>query len=209
MDNPLHPVPKNGSPKAGPQNAGKRKILFWLLGFIIVFYLLNPFSQGKPAYTPTYNTFVQQLNNNKVKSMSVTPASDSLSVTLKDKRQYTIGYPGDAAIAQITATAEKKGVPLSSNPAKGTSIFLTLLISFLPIAIIIGLFIYIGSKGAAGGMLGLGKSPAKKYEALGPKVTFNDIAGVDEALSEVKEIEEFLKTPERFHKLGARVPRGV
>jgi cell division protease FtsH len=94
---------------------------------------------------------------------------------------------------------------------QGRSLLATILLSFGPVILLVLLFVFLMRRaaGAAGGITGLGRSKAKRYDASGQRVTFQDVAGIDEAEEELVEIVDFLRNPDRYRRLGGRIPRGV
>jgi cell division protease FtsH len=107
-----------------------------------------------------------------------------------------------------------RDVVVNAEPIdEGRSLLFTILLSFGPVILLVALFIWLmrrASGGAAGALAGLGRSRAKRYDASGqPRVTFEDVAGIDDAEDELVEIVDFLRNPDRYRRLGARIPRGV
>jgi cell division protease FtsH len=106
---------------------------------------------------------------------------------------------------------ESHGVTIIAKNAGGSSFLLDLILGILPVALIIGVIVYMGRQmqRSQAGIFGFGGSRARLYDAERPKVTFADVAGEDEAKTELAEVVDFLKTPDRYKRLGARLPRGV
>src|SRR5262249_45762647 len=114
---------------------------------------------------------------------------------------------------ELTNQLISKGVEISAEPINQGNGFLTSLIfGFGPVILLVGLFIWI-SRRAAGGQMGalgaFGRSRARRVEGDDTKVTFSDVAGIDEAKGELTEVVDFLKNPQKYQKLGGRIPRGV
>ena len=142
---------------------------------------------------------------------------NSLEVTLKgtEKRRYTTGYErGESAAVLQQKLAKAKADGLINNydvkPAR-SSVILSLLTYVFPILIFIGFWIFLMNQVQGGGskVMSFGKSRAKRMSVDSPKITFRDVAGVDEAVEELHEIKEFLENPKKFQALGARIPKGV
>src|SRR5215213_7925954 len=131
-----------------------------------------------------------------------------------DKNQYAVGYPpayGEVLVNQLRAAqAEKKLEDFNVKPAR-TSVLLSMLTWVLPILIFIGFWLFLMNQVQGGGskVMSFGKSRAKRMSVDSPKITFRDVAGVDEAVEELHEIKEFLENPKKFQALGARIPKGV
>ncbi|MEA2546780.1 MAG: cell division protease FtsH, partial [Chloroflexota bacterium] len=115
---------------------------------------------------------------------------------------------GDPALLPLL---ESRGVTIVAKNSGGSSFLLDLVIGVLPVALIIGVIVYMGRQmqRSQQGIFGFGGSRARLYDAEQPKVTFADVAGEDEAKTELAEVVDFLKTPDKYRRLGARLPRGV
>jgi len=126
---------------------------------------------------------------------------------LKGGQQFTYYYPHNYAIAAIL---NKANMPFVTDP-QSTGFWFTLIGSLAPAALIVlFLILFVGSmQGAGNRVMSFGKSRARRMTKDQPKVTFSDVAGVDEAVQELTEIKEFLEAPQRFQRLGARIPKGV
>jgi cell division protease FtsH len=116
------------------------------------------------------------------------------------------------ATASLQELLKQKGIRFAVEPQSGGSIWLGLLFNFLPFLLIIGLFVMMSRRsqmGGGGGPMAFGKSKAKLHDATKPKVTFADVAGEEEPKEELLEVIEFLKHPQKFHALHAKIPRGL
>ncbi|MDE2180985.1 MAG: ATP-dependent zinc metalloprotease FtsH, partial [candidate division NC10 bacterium] len=116
------------------------------------------------------------------------------------------------ATESLQELLKKKGIRFAIEPSSGGSIWLGLLFNFLPFLVIIGLFVMMGRRsqmGGGGGPMSFGKSKAKLHDASKPKVTFSDVAGEEEPKEELLEVIEFLKHPQKFQALHAKIPRGL
>jgi cell division protease FtsH len=171
--------------------------------------------------------FVDQLAAGHVKSITATSGTiqGTWSVALKypanDKKATATKYfstqiPSFWSNQQLTRELESKRVQVNAkNPNPGTSLLAELLLGFGPTLLIVGLFILLArrAQSAAGGGLGgignFGRSQARRVDPEKIRVTFADVAGIDEAKAELTEIVDFLKTPERYERLGGRMPHGV
>ena len=126
--------------------------------------------------------------------------------------KYTTGYPdSDSAHADQRRDRPRRARPPSPVQDKSTSGWLSLLTYILPFVIFIGFWIFLMNQVQGGGskVMSFGKSRAKRMSVDSPKITFRDVAGVDEAVEELHEIKEFLENPKKFQALGARIPKGV
>ena len=139
-----------------------------------------------------------------------------MEVTLNkaEKNEYTLGYPpayAEVLVNQLrTAEAEGKLDGFNVKPAR-SNVIVSLLTYILPFIIFIGFWIFLMNQVQGGGskVMSFGKSRAKRMSVDSPKITFRDVAGVDEAVEELHEIKEFLENPKKFQALGARIPKGV
>ena len=133
----------------------------------------------------------------------MTPAAD-----------FSTQVPSFANNAELSGLLQSKNVTIDAqNPSTGPSVIESLIFGFGPTLLLVLLFVFIArraaSGGGAGGLMSFGRSRARRVEASDQHVTFNDVAGIDEAKEELTEIVDFLKTPDKYLKLGARIPRGV
>ncbi len=155
-----------------------------------------------------------QLNNKQVKNLSLDQKSNSADVTAVVNGQtvkYSVGYPDFYAPTLINEAAKdvpQQGFNVQSKSSNG---WLSLLTYILPFVIFIGFWIFLMNQVQGGGskVMSFGKSRAKRMSVDSPKITFRDVAGVDEAVEELHEIKEFLENPKKFQALGARIPKGV
>ncbi|MGA9876723.1 MAG: ATP-dependent zinc metalloprotease FtsH, partial [Solirubrobacteraceae bacterium] len=160
----------------------------------------------------TYKTLVtQDIPNHRVKSAELKVKDNAVSVELNNssKEKYEVGYV-DQAAPQLISALEKSGTKFNIEANK-TSIWPSLLSFGLPLILILGFWFFLINQMQGGGsrVMSFGKSRAKRLSADSPKITFRDVAGVDEAVEELHEIKEFLENPKKFQALGARIPTGV
>jgi cell division protease FtsH len=181
-------------------------------------------SPNAPVRIPYSPTFLSQVQSGNVKEIS--SKGDSIQGTFKTKVRYPAGatsastsfatqVPSFANNQQLSATLESKGVTIDAQqPNTGPSTLTSIIVGFGPTLLLILLFVFIARRaaaggGGAGGLMSFGRSRARRVEASDQHVTFNDVAGIDEAKEELTEIVDFLKNPDKYLKLGARIPRGV
>jgi cell division protease FtsH len=162
-----------------------------------------------PHYT--FGNLLTQLDNKQVQKLTLNQKSNSAEVTLKGGQKYTVGYPNDyahALIHQARDDIQPSGLNVDTN---SSSIWLSLLTYLLPVVILIVFWLFLMNQVQGGGskVMSFGKSRAKRMSVDSPKITFRDVAGVDEAVEELHEIKEFLENPKKFQALGARIPKGV
>ncbi|MGH3265083.1 MAG: ATP-dependent metallopeptidase FtsH/Yme1/Tma family protein, partial [Trebonia sp.] len=188
-----------------------------LIVVVLAFFaqkLIGSHSSG-PSYT--YGNLIVQLQQGKVQKLALDPKSNSATVTLKPTgttgaQSYTVGYPA-AAAQDLSTEAVKDGVKANQVSVHDTSssIWLTLATYLLPVILFIVFWLFLMNQVQGGGskVMSFGKSRAKRMSVDSPKITFRDVAGVDEAVEELHEIKEFLENPKKVQALGARIPKGV
>ncbi len=191
-------------------NSNYRSLLIWgviALILIISFSLFNGDNQRSGGGEVSYSEFLQKVENNELKSVTI--QGQKLTGQTIEHRTISTYAPRDPGLIQ---KLENRNVNVKAVPeSSGNSIFLNLLFSLLPVIIIVGAWVFFmrqmqsGSRGA----MGFGKSKAKLLNEAQGRVTFQDVAGVEEAKQDLQEIVEFLREPQKFQRLGGRIPRGV
>ena len=182
-----------------------------LIVVVLVFFVMKLFPSGSSnGRSHSYQTLVsQEIPKDEVKSVEFKTKSSALEVELKNKEKYEIGYV-DQAAPELFKKLEAANVHFNVEANK-SSVILSLLVTVLPILIFVFIWIFLLNQIQGGGskVMSFGKSRAKRLSADSPKITFRDVAGVDEAVEELHEIKEFLENPKKFQALGARIPTGV
>jgi cell division protease FtsH len=185
---------------------------------ILIVVVLAFFAQkliGNSSHSPHYNfgNLLTQLDNNQVKNLSIHTKDNTVDVTTTSNQKYSVGYPDVYAgtlinKAQTEVQATGGALDVQGKTSNG---WLSLLTYILPFVIFIGFWIFLMNQVQGGGskVMSFGKSRAKRMSVDSPKITFRDVAGVDEAVEELHEIKEFLENPKKFQALGARIPKGV
>jgi cell division protease FtsH len=194
-----------------------RQLIFWVLILVgaVMLYQFVVNKQGRDAKQLSYGELVQQIRDGKVKELTVRQ-SEVVSVG-KDKQEYRTPIEGDKIKGDLMALAVEKdqnGIPRVEKPQiepAGGGLLWSVLAWWGPILLLIGFWIFMLRQMQSGGnkALSFGKSRAKLLNNQQKRVTFKDVAGVDEAKEELQEIIEFLKEPQKFQKLGGRIPKGV
>ncbi|EJF88560.1 ATP-dependent zinc metalloprotease FtsH [Bartonella vinsonii subsp. arupensis OK-94-513] len=191
-------------------NSNYRSLLIWgviALILIVSFSLFNGDSQRSGGGEVSYSEFLRKVESNELKSVTI--QGQKLTGKTVENRVVSTYAPRDPGLIE---KLENKNVNVKAIPeSSGNSIFLNLLFSLLPVFIIVGAWVFFmrqmqnGSRGA----MGFGKSKAKLLNEAQGRVTFQDVAGVEEAKQDLQEIVEFLREPQKFQRLGGRIPRGV
>jgi cell division protease FtsH len=181
-----------------------------LIVVVLAFLAVKLFNPG-PAnhHKHSYQTLVgKELPAGEVESVEFKKGK-ALEVKLKNKEQYETGFI-DQAAPELIKELRKDGVAYNLESEKSSAL-LSLLTYVLPFVIFLGFWIFLMNQVQGGGskVMSFGKSRAKRMSADSPKITFRDVAGVDEAVEELHEIKEFLENPKKFQALGARIPTGV
>ena len=186
-----------------------RNIAFWVVLFLLILALFNIFSGGGNTLQSraiSYSDFVSAVENDTVSS--VTLDGEQLRFRSTDGQDYITIKPEDAAVTDLLIANE---VPIRAEQQQQSG-FQSFLLSLLPFLLLIGVWIYFMNRmqgGGKGGAMGFGKSKAKLLTEKHGRVTFDDVAGIDEAKEELEEIVEFLRNPQRFSRLGGKIPKGA
>src|ERR1039457_806283 len=182
-----------------------------LIVIVLAFFAQKLIGSSSHTQHQTFGNLLSQLNSRQVRSMTLDQKANSAAVTLTNGTKYSVGYP-DSFAPQLINDA-KTDLPASAFDvqSKSSNGWLSLLTYLLPFVIFIGFWIFLMNQVQGGGskVMSFGKSRAKRMSVDSPKITFRDVAGVDEAVEELHEIKEFLENPKKFQALGARIPKGV
>jgi cell division protease FtsH len=182
-----------------------------LIVVVLAFFAQRLISPGSGTETPDYNTFVQRVEQGQIESVTWNTKDNTLNVKQTDGTNYDESYPdSDSAQAELLNNLQQHNVKTEIK-GKGGSSLLSLLTYILPFLLFFAFWIFLMNQMQGGGsrVMSFGKSRAKRMSVDAPKITFRDVAGVDEAVQELHEIKEFLENPKKFQALGARIPKGV
>ncbi|MEA3416102.1 MAG: ATP-dependent zinc metalloprotease FtsH [Thermodesulfobacteriota bacterium] len=184
-----------------------KNLALWIVITLMMVMLYNLFNQQRiPETKITYTDFLAMVENERVAEVVI--QGQELSVTDINRNQFKVFAPQDADLIKIL---RKKGVSINARPPSDTPWYISILVSWLPMIVLIGIWIFFMRQMQTGGgkALSFGKSRARLQSDKSTKVTFDDVAGIHEAKEELGEIIEFLKEPKRFTRLGGRIPKGV
>jgi len=195
-------------------NASLRAVIFWVLAIVAAIFVYQIFkAQGHQPVELTYSDFMKKVQEGQIASVTITGGESGYEIDGQykgsgddQKMLHSYALPDD----KLLSTLQQSGVQITVRKPKDSPYLLTL-ISWAPMLLIIGIWIFFMRQMQTGGnkALSFGKSKAKLQSSQGKKITFKDVAGVDEAKDELQEVIEFLKEPQKFQKLGGRIPKGV
>jgi cell division protease FtsH len=186
-----------------------------LIVIVLAFFASKLIQRTDQAPATSFGVFLEQVEASEVQTATLATKDNSVKVTLKGSgKKYEVGYPqayGDVLVNRLRqAKLDRKISDFDVKPAR-TSVLLSMLTWVLPLIIFIGFWLFLMNQVQGGGskVMSFGKSRAKRLSVDSPKISFRDVAGVDEAVEELHEIKEFLENPKKFQALGARIPKGV
>ncbi|QBY00105.1 ATP-dependent metallopeptidase FtsH/Yme1/Tma family protein [Rhodophyticola sp. CCM32] len=185
-----------------------RNIAFWVILFLLILALFNLFSGGQSNVNQrgvAYSDFIQQVENGSVASATID--GETVQFTTGEGTFSTIRPDG----SDLTEVLLDNDVRVEARPQEQSG-FLSVLSLWLPVLVLIGIWIFFMNRmqgGGRGGAMGFGKSKAKLLTEKAGRVTFDDVAGIDEAKEELEEIVEFLRNPQKFSRLGGKIPKGA
>jgi cell division protease FtsH len=184
-----------------------KNIALWLVITLMMIMLYNLFNQQQvPEGKISYTDFLAMVDEERIEGVVI--QGQELFVTDINRNRFKVFAPQDSDLIKIL---RQKGVAINAKPPSESPWYMSLLVSWLPMIVLIGIWIFFMRQMQAGGgkALSFGKSRARLQSDQSPKVTFEDVAGIDEAKEELGEIIDFLREPKKFTRLGGRIPKGV
>ena len=185
-----------------------KNIIVWLLIGFIFMAIFNQFADvSNRSSTVDYSSFLQDVKNGSVQKVVID--GRVLTVLNAEGNKYVVYAPSDPWLVSDLLSS---GVSVQAQPEKEPSLLMNIFVSWFPMLLLIGVWIFFMKQmqgGGRGGAFSFGKSKAKMLNENQNAVTFVDVAGCEEAKEEVSELVDFLRDPSKFQKLGGRIPRGV
>ncbi|MDN5752218.1 MAG: ATP-dependent zinc metalloprotease FtsH [Nitrosospira sp.] len=186
-----------------------KNMAIWLVIALVLMTVFNQFSTRQTAQAPMeYSQFIDEVKQGRI--AKVTIEGRTLKGTKSDGRRFTTYTPSDP---WMVSDLLKAGVIIEAKPEEEPSLLMNIFVSWFPMLLLIGVWIFFMRQmqggGRGGGAFSFGKSKARMLDESTNQVTFADVAGCEEAKEEVSELVEFLRDPGKFQKLGGRIPRGV
>jgi cell division protease FtsH len=186
-----------------------KNLLLWLVIAIVLMSVFNNFGNRQTAArTMEYSQFIGQIRQGQVEKVVI--EGRNINGTTKSGDKFTTYSPGDPGLIDDLLN---NGVAIEAKPQEEQSLLLQIFINWFPLLLLVGVWIFFMRQmqggGGGRGAMSFGKSKARMLTEENNKITFDDVAGVEEAKEEVHELVEFLRDPSKFQKLGGRIPKGV
>ena len=188
-------------------NPFQKNVALWLVITLMMIFLYIQFNQQIPGETNiSYSEFLAMVDSERVADVII--QGQELFVTDINRNRLKVYAPQDNDLIKIL---REKGIAIDAKPQDESPLYLSILVSWGPMILLIAIWIYFMRQMQAGGgkAMSFGKSRARLQSDQSKKVTFEDVAGIDEAKEELGEIIEFLREPKKFTRLGGRIPKGV
>jgi cell division protease FtsH len=188
-----------------------KNLILWAVIVVVLMSVFNNFTTGPKQTQPlSYSEFVNDVRNKQIREVTIESDNRTITGYTTDGKQFSTFSPNDPKLVDDLLAHD---VVINTSASKQPSILRDILISWFPILLLIGVWIFFMRQmqggGGSRGAMSFGKSKARLMGEDQIKVTFADVAGVEEAKEEVSELVEFLRDPGKFQKLGGKIPRGV
>ncbi|HYN37442.1 MAG TPA: ATP-dependent zinc metalloprotease FtsH [Actinomycetota bacterium] len=188
-----------------------RSAIFYLVLIIAVVWVFNLYrsTSGQPTELDV-TKFNHSLTSGEIASVKFLNKDEKVVGELNGGQQFEVFLPKDTIDDFWEDAKSQSGLAVSADPQTG-SVWLSVLFQFLPILLIVGFFFFLMQQMQGGGnrVMSFGKAKARLVTKDQPKITFSDVAGLDEAVEELQEIKDFLEAPQKFQQMGAKIPKGV
>ncbi len=210
LDGPDNEGSKRGNGRDGNSRTGMPAWLIPVLLAVVALVMISAlYSQDRSATEQSYSKFVTKVNDGDVKKVTWNTSDGTITGTLTDGQEFKTTGPLESPPELDTLMREKKVDLNYEYPTP--NFFATMLPLMLPFLLIIGFFVWMNrrAQGQMGGIMSIGRSKAKTYTTERPATLFADVAGYEGVKREISEVVDFLKEPDRFLEIGARIPKGV
>src|SRR5580692_1263329 len=185
-----------------------KNLAIWMIIALVLMTVVNQFSNRQPPpSTMEYSQFYEEVKAGRIAKVLI--EGRVLKATTQDNKRVNVYSPGDP---WLVSDLLKYNVKIEAKPEEEPSFLMNVFISWFPMLLLIGVWIFFMRQmqgGGRGGAFSFGKSRARMMDDTANQVTFADVAGCEEAKEEVSELVDFLRDPQKFQKLGGRIPRGV
>jgi cell division protease FtsH len=211
------PKPKPKNPASTESGDGARKggwprwLIWVLVGLLVATVILPQLLPSDDGEAITYTEFMEQIADGNVEAITINNGTAAISGEFTDGTKFRTIGGGDRGMSDSDESlARERGVKIDFD-MPSNNWFLSILGLMLPVMLIIGFFVWLQrrAQGQMGGVMSIGRSKAKTYDADKPSTTFADIAGYEGVKTEINEVVDFLRMPERFKEIGARIPKGI
>ncbi len=202
----------SGEPGEGGRKSGWPRWLIWvMIGVLVATVILPQLLPSDDGDAITYTEFIEEITAGNVDSITINNGTAAISGEFTDGTKFRTIGGGDRGMSEADERlARELGVKIDFD-MPSSNWFLSIIGLMLPVMLIIGFFVWLQrrAQGQMGGVMSIGRSKAKTYDADKPNTTFADIAGYEGVKTEINEVVDFLRMPERFKEIGARIPKGI
>ncbi|HEY5038065.1 MAG TPA: ATP-dependent zinc metalloprotease FtsH, partial [bacterium] len=182
----------------------------WLLAFVVLMFFARQFQSSKQANDLDYSNFVSQIKAGSIDEVMIHPDDRTVTGKSRDGNEFKVVQPDDPNQNLINLLLTQN-VKFKVDPPMHLSLFWQVVLNLAPYLLIVGWFFFMmrQAQSGSGGAMAFGKSRARLMTSGQQKITFEDVAGVDEAKTELMEVVDFLKDPKKYQQLGGKIPKGV